>query len=149
MIKVASTDVVRVKDVMSTNVLTVPFSATLAQAALLLHDARVGGAPVVDARGRVLGMLSQTDLADPRHAGAPDAPVADAMTRVVFGVREEDALKWAIRLMVDEHVHRVAVTDASGHLVGIVTAMDVLRLIAPEKRTDLGFEYVDLSTNRG
>jgi CBS domain-containing protein len=68
------------------------------------------------------------------------------MTRVVFGVREEDALKWAIRLMVDEHVHRVAVTDRAGHLVGIVTAMDVLRAIAPEKRTDLGFEYVDLST---
>jgi IMP dehydrogenase len=145
MIKVASTDVVRVKDVMSKNVLTVPFSATLGQAAQLLHDARVGGAPVVDARGRVLGILSKTDLADPRHANGSDAPVADAMTRVVFGVREEDALKWAVRLMVDEHVHRVVVSDASGHLVGIVTAMDVLRTIAPEKKTDLGFEYVDLS----
>lgn len=148
MIKVASIDVLRVKDVMSTNVLTVPFSATLGQAAQLLHDARVGGAPVVNGAGKVLGMLSRTDLADPRHAGSSDAPVADAMTRVVFGVRKDDALKWAIRLMVDEHVHRVAVTDRAGHLVGIVTAMDVLRAIAPEKRTDLGFEYVDLSTKR-
>jgi CBS domain-containing protein len=63
MIKVASTDVLRVKDVMSTNVLTVPYSATLGQAAQLLHDARVGGAPVVNGSGKVLGMLSRTDLA--------------------------------------------------------------------------------------
>ena len=145
MIKVASSGVVRVREVMTTNVLTIAFGSTLQEAATLLHEARVGGAPVVDPQGRVMGMLSKTDLLDPRRNLGPDAAVGDVMTHVLFGVRAEDPLAWAICLMVDEHVHRVVVTDEAGKLVGIVTALDVLKRLAPQTAEDeVGFRYVDL-----
>jgi len=75
------------------------------------------------------------------------SPIADVMTRVVFAVRADDPLFWAIRLMVEERVHRVMVTDDAGTLVGIVVPMDVLRAIVPSDAPaahDVGFAYVDL-----
>ena len=145
MIKIATSQELRVRDVMSTEVLTIPFSATVEAAARLLHDARVSGAPVVGPSGRVLGVVSTKDLLNPQRSLAPDASVADVMTRVVFAVRADDALKWAIRLMVEERIHRVVVADDAGHLVGIVSAMDVLAALVPAgEPDDVSFSYVDL-----
>jgi predicted transcriptional regulator len=94
----------------------------------------------------VLGVVSHSDLLDPRHDGAPDTPILDVMTRVVFAVRADDPLVWAIRLMVEERVHRVIVADDAGQLVGVVVPMDVLRVMVPESPlpSSLEYSYVDL-----
>jgi acetoin utilization protein AcuB len=52
---------VRVAEVMSTDVLAVDPEASLADAAAIMHDERVGSLPVVD-RGRLAGMLTETDM---------------------------------------------------------------------------------------
>jgi len=146
MIKALMAQELRVRDVMTREVVTVPYSATVCEAGDILHAAAVSGAPVVGSGGRVLGIVSRTDLVDPRHNHAADAPVADVMTRVVFAVRADDPAVCAVRLMAEEHVHRAVVTNDTGVMAGIVTPMDVLRALLPmiSSPVEAGFTYVDL-----
>jgi len=52
----------KVRDVMSTDPVTLRPSATLREAAITLADESVGGCPVVDDRGKIVGMLSEVDI---------------------------------------------------------------------------------------
>ena len=58
------------RDVMSPVVLTLAADDTAASAAETLAKAGVSGAPVRDANGKLVGMLSQADLTSPRRAGS-------------------------------------------------------------------------------
>jgi predicted transcriptional regulator len=147
MIKTLMAQEMRVRDVMTRDVVAIPYGATVAQAGDILHAAAINGAPVTGSGGRVLGIVSRTDLVDPRHKHAPETPISEVMTRVVFAVRAEDPVLSAVRLMVEERVHRAIVTNDAGVMVGIVTPMDVLRTLVPKGAPDplgVGFTYVDL-----
>lgn len=120
---------IRVSDVMHAGVLTLPATETVAGAAARLTENRVAGAPVVDAAGRVIGVVSTTDLTDPRRVLVGDDSIQWAMTRVVFAVRASDPAMVAVRLMVKEAIHRVIAVDDDGEPVGIVTPMDILRAL--------------------
>lgn len=121
----------RVRDIMTTDVITLAASTTVDDAARSLTFHQVGGAPVLD-HGRIVGVVSKSDLVDPRHraTGAAKATVRDAMTKVVRAVRPGDPAMMAVRLMVNEGVHRAVVVDDRGKLVGIISPMDVLRALA-------------------
>src|SRR5690349_17753145 len=56
--------------------------------------------------------------------------VDDVMTHLVFAVRSGDPAMLAVRLMVEEGIHRAVVVDEGGKLAGIVSPMDVLRALA-------------------
>lgn len=131
MIKIITERLLRVRDIMSTPVRTVRSDAHLAHAKEVLARERVSAVAVVSGDGRLVGVVSRTDLCDPRHGDA-DATVASAMTRVLFAVRPEDPALLAVRLMVREDIHRALVVSESGALSGIVTAMDVMRAIAAD-----------------
>lgn len=121
----------RVRDIMTEEVITLVASTTVDDAARCLTFHRVSGAPVLE-RGRIVGVVSKSDLVAPRHRSSPtDKPtVRDAMTKVVQAVRPGDPAMAAVRLMVQENVHRAVVVDGQGKLAGIVTTMDVLRALA-------------------
>jgi len=153
MVKVAMLNTLRVKDVMTEAILLLRSGMSVDDAWSLLHDAGVNGAPVLDARGRLVGVLSNTDLADPRrrHPGAATC-VADVMTRVVYAVRADDPVLTAVRLMADENIHRAVVMNDDGTLAGIVVPMDILRVLAREaeaRGADAHVEYVDLARLQG
>ena len=114
----------RVKDIMHPGVVTIPATATVVSAKATLAEHRVQGAPVVDGIGRIIGVVTTTDLGDPRRMMNPDDSIEWVMTRVAFAVREDDPAMTAVRLMVREAIHRVIVVDADGQPVGIVTPMD-------------------------
>ena len=121
-----------VADIMTRHVLTIAAEADVADAAWGLTMRGLTGAPVKDERGNVIGVLSKSDLADPRRVShAPDAPhtVRDAMTPVLFATLETDPVKFAVRRMVETGSHRLVVVDEKGALTGIVTPMDVLRAL--------------------
>lgn len=142
--KVAMLKTLRVKDVMTEALVTLRADSSIEEAWESLHEAGVTGAPVLNEKGRVVGVLSNYDLADPRRRSQPGvATVGDVMTRVAYGVRADDPAFTAVRLMIDENIHRVLVVNDDGLLEGIVVPMDLLRSIA-ESFDDTRVEYFDL-----
>lgn len=146
-------------DVMVRRVVTVPADATLTEVERVLADNKISGVPVVDDEGCVLGVLSVRDLIE-HHAeesrqrrrgpsfyqldaqdfdedelfayDLPDDPAATAeqvMTPQVLSVEPTTPLRAVAATMVRQAVHRLLVQD-DGKMVGIISAMDLLRAMA-------------------
>ncbi len=123
----------KVKDVMTRNVVCVDRDQPLTEAAALFVEKRVSGAPVVDADGRCVGVLSALDyvkredhLQKTTEDGSGSECVSDRMSKGVRFVRPDQTLLTAARLMCVQHVHRLPVLDADGRTDGVITSMDVV-----------------------
>lgn len=128
------------KDIMMHDVLTVPESATLLDAAKIMINARVSGLPVTDAAGKMIGVLSEVDVmrqimgSDIRSLSADrDAPakvlaatVDGVMTRRVLAVEEDSDIEAAANLMLQHNVKRIPVVK-DGEVVGIVSRLDLVK----------------------
>lgn len=122
---------VRVRDVMTEAVMFLRASDSQEKAWQDLRANAVTGAPVLGDHGRLVGIVTLTDLADPRRRKPETAgTVEDAMTRVVYAVRANDAAMVAIHLMIEEEIHRAVVVNDDGTIAGVVAPMDILRAIA-------------------
>lgn len=125
-------------EVMTPNPVSLREEAGLREAIVFLADRGFGAAPVIDASGRPVGVVSQTDiLIHDREAlsqaggkGPALGPrVRDIMTPVVFQVPRHATVRRVLTEMVELNVHRLFVVDESGALVGVLTALDLLRLL--------------------
>src|SRR5882724_6106380 len=116
----------------------VPTSAAMmTQFATLAPDAHVEDAvqtllrtsqsefPVVDAMGKPVGLLGRSDLIRALKQLGPDARVADVMTTTVPTIGYRRCLEEAFRMLQEKSAPAVAVVDASGRLVGLVTSETV------------------------
>lgn len=143
MLKVAMLSTLRVKDVMTEALVLLRSEAALDDAWNELHRLGVSGAPVLDPKGKLVGLISLADFADPRRRPAVSGgTVGDVMTRVVYAVRASDAVVAAVRLMEQESIHRVLVVNDDGSLAGMVVPMDILRALALGEPHSV--EYFDL-----
>ena len=122
----------RVRDIMTDEVITVPTRADREAACRMLLAQRIGGAPVVDDTGRVIGIVTLRDLLHPlnRPATGLRRAVDAVMTRVVYTVQPGDPVMTVVRLMIEEDIHRAVVVENDDTLVGIVTRLDILRALA-------------------
>jgi acetoin utilization protein AcuB len=128
---------VLVKDVMHTDVVTVPPCAPLADAFRVTRRRGIRHLPVVD-DGMLVGIVSDRDLkralpppASGMEAPAPEfatMPVERIMTRAVITTGPTVSVEEAGRVMVSEKISALPVTEA-GRLVGIVTETDVVALL--------------------
>ncbi len=115
----------RVSDVMSTRVDTVPPDTHVDDARELMRLRRTHHLVVLD-RGALAGVVSLQDLGG-RH-GPPEGTVADCMARHVVTVTPSATLRRAANLMRGQTVGSVIVLDR-GRVVGIVTVSDILDLM--------------------
>ena len=119
-----------VADVMSQPVVTADPSMSFKKCLDLMRIHGVSALPVVEAGGRLAGLLSEGDLMERLArdgAGVPPA-AADLMTREVVSVEPTATIAAAARLMIEHHVKRLPVIDAARRVVGIVSRVDVLRV---------------------
>ncbi|MFC3960012.1 IMP dehydrogenase [Halovivax cerinus] len=86
----------------------------------------VGGAPVVNTRGEVLGIISSTDIR-PHLEVNEDDPVTEAMTDEVITAPDDIDARDAFDLMYDHKIERVPVVDDENLLVGLVTMQGILQ----------------------
>jgi CBS domain-containing protein len=141
-------------DLMAANPLSLRADATAAEALLFFTTKGIAAAPVIDDAGHPIGVLSRSDLlvhqremvthppssaayyqdvnlsAPSRAATVPAGQrvtVAELMTPAVFSVAPDTPARRVIEEMLALHVHRMFVVDAGGFLVGVISAMDVLR----------------------
>lgn len=129
----------RIKDIMTSNVYTVDPEASAGEAAWGFTRRHIGGAPARDAEGNLVGVLSSSDLVNPEPAQwiRGEATVGDLMNPDVISLYEEDPAMAAVSTMAERNIHRVVVLDAESRLAGIVTPMDVVLALADGKRFTL------------
>lgn len=126
MSKLGMVRVVRVREVMTEAVVFLKGSMAVDEAAHILVRHRIHGAPVLGDKGRILGVVSLSDLLGSGSGGS----VAERTTRVVYAVRVDDPAIVAVRLMVAEDVHRALVVNEDATIAGIVAPMDILKALA-------------------
>jgi CBS domain-containing protein len=124
------------KDILTPHVVCVREDMEVRTAAQLLGHEAITGAPVVDERGQVVGIISQSDLVThdltTPPEGRPAATVKDVMTPGAVTVEEETPLYEVALRMAQQGIHRVLVVDKAQQLRGIVTSMDILWWVAAQ-----------------
>ncbi|NQV61728.1 MAG: CBS domain-containing protein [Alphaproteobacteria bacterium] len=143
----------RAKDIMTTDVATITPDMTVAEIARILMDNKISGAPVVNAAGETVGMVSEGDLLQQvglagekrrswwlRLVSAPEQDAkdfvkshgrfaADIMTTDVVSVTEDTSVAEIARLLEERRIKRVPVLR-NGVLVGIVSRGNLLHALA-------------------
>ncbi|MCS7235521.1 MAG: CBS domain-containing protein [Armatimonadota bacterium] len=116
------------RDIMSKDVIVLTPDMDVQEAADLLVRYRIHGAPVVDEKGMLVGMVSLVDL-----VGKAGGTVREIMTPDPVVAMEDTPVEELAQLMLDEMVRRVAIVRG-GQVVGIVSASDIVRVYLDEVR---------------
>lgn len=144
----------KVKDLMTSDVVTIGPEASLKDVARILAERGISGLPVVDEQRRVLGVVSEADIlykargSDHKQGGLlgwfllegieADAKLAartagEAMTSPVISIGPERPVGEAAAKMVEYGVNRLPVVDEEGKIVGLLSRADIVRAFT---RTD-------------
>lgn len=148
----------QVRDIMTERVITLSEDMGIVDAAKILMENHINGAPVLDGEGRLVGILCRDDLISqqkklpvpsyfivldgviplisPKHLEREVDKIAatsvkHAMTARPITVTPETSIEDVAALMVDKKIHTIPVLDSLGRLVGIVGKEDVLRTVIP------------------
>ena len=119
----------QVKDVMTSQVISIGPEETVSVAARALSRNNIGSLPVCTADGKLRGVVTDRDIVLRSVASNEDAgqqPVREIMTRRLVTVAPEDPLNMAAQLMAKEQVRRLPVSK-NGKLVGMVSIKDLFR----------------------
>jgi CBS domain-containing protein len=144
---------------MNRELLTVTPSTPISEAVKLLVDRHIGGLPVIDDAGKLVGIISESDLMW-REQGVEQPPymlflggviyfqnpltydrdlhkalgqtVGEVMTPHAISITADTTLPEAAKIMHDKKLRRLPVIDNNQHPIGIITEGDIVRAIANE-----------------
>jgi CBS domain-containing protein len=146
------------RDIMTKEVLTVSPETSISELSKILENRQIGGLPVVEKGGRLVGVITQSDLVDrARDLELPPAinildfhfylqipshllqrvekmlgtTVGDCMTRDPVTVAPDAPVSQIAALMAKQKVHTIPVVKGS-NIVGIIGKMDLVRAMARE-----------------
>ncbi|GMV26044.1 MAG: CBS domain-containing protein [Phycisphaerae bacterium] len=140
------------KDVMTADPLCVPPSMTLRELVRTFEENEISGVPVTDSQGRVVGIVTKSDVLRRFSKGTDELPPAylfeilsevadeevsddlheprfcvdDVMTEDPIMVPPTMPVGQVAREMFESRVHRVVVANAEKYPLGIITSMDML-----------------------
>jgi len=148
----------KAKDIMTKEVITVKPETTIEELARLLMKQQISGAPVVDAKGKIVGIVTENDLisknsrlhiptilrlfdayiplgtskmeSDIRKMAA--STVEDICTKEIITVDEEASVEYIATIMTEKRIHILPVVR-EGKLVGIIGKKDLIKGIAAEQ----------------
>lgn len=146
-----------VADIMTPNPISVTAKTPLQEAITLLVEKKISGLPVVDEQGKLVGMISESDLMW-QETGVETPPyimlldsviylqnptryekeihkalgqiVEDVMSDRPITVQSDQSVREAAKLMHDKRIRRLPVLDPEGKIIGIITQGDIVRMMA-------------------
>jgi CBS domain-containing protein len=132
------TDQLCVADLMTLDPVVVEESQPVDDAKELLERYRISGLPVVDDQHRLVGVISHTDLMGATTPHVSDLirrrwaqlRVGELMSSPPITVGLSTSVRSAAALMTNEHVHRLVATNPQGVPVGVLSASDIVALVA-------------------
>lgn len=140
---------VRARDIMTAPVITVKPDTLLTETARKMADAGISGVPVVDAEGKVVGVISEKDFL--AHMGAPKTgafmqviadclagggcvamPIrrktaADIMTAPARTAPPDTPVSDLSKQMAEQNINRIPIVETSGRLMGIISRGDLIQ----------------------
>ncbi|MEY3401823.1 MAG: hypothetical protein RLZZ86_1438, partial [Cyanobacteriota bacterium] len=146
-----------VADVMSHNPILVSPQTPLKEAIQILAEKRISGLPVIDDAGKLVGIISETDLMWQETGVTPPAyimildsviylqnpgtyerdlhkalgqTVGEVMSKNPVAISPDKSLKEAAQLIQNHKVQRLPVLDNGGNVIGILTRGDIIRAMA-------------------
>ncbi len=149
-----------VADVMSRDLILTRPETPLNEVIQILAEKRISGLPVVDESGKLVGVISETDLMWKETGATPPAyimlldsviylqnptkyerdlhkvlgqTVGEVMSANPITVTPEKSLQYAARLMHERNIHRLPVLDGNEQAVGILTRGDIIRAMAADE----------------
>ena len=114
-------------DIMTRKVATIRPEASAQEAAQLLDEKRISGAPVVDADSKIIGIITEADIIS--KVNRDGLRVADIMSHDVIAISEETPVSEIAALLTERKIKRVPVV-CDGKLVGIVSRADIVHAVA-------------------
>lgn len=150
----------KVKELMTTKVVTVKPTATIEQVANVLHEYRFTGVPVVDEKKRLLGVIMERDFItadsklylptyvkmlkdldfvqnDKKHLSKEaesliNATAADVMNSNIVTALPDDTMEHVAELFATKRVNPIPVVDGQFRLVGVISRSDLIKLFSPK-----------------
>ena len=139
-----------VKNIMAKNVITIKNTATYYEAAKILYQHKISGAPIVDDNGKLIGMITEKDLfkvqypfyksyyenpelyidAEDRENKAneiKDDGIEKFFSHEITTVTPETLIMQAGAMLIAKGIHRMPVVDGKGKIVGIISRGDIFR----------------------
>jgi CBS domain-containing protein len=148
-----------IAEVMTPTPITVTPKMPLKEAITILAEHKIGGLPVIDEKGELVGILSESDLMW-QETGVEPPPyimildsiiylqnpgryekeihkalgqtVADVMSEKPITVKGNQPVKKAAQLLHDKQIRRLPVLDEQDVVIGIITQGDIIRAMASE-----------------
>jgi CBS domain-containing protein len=123
-----------VREVMTSQVVTLPRETTLAEAARTMREQDIGDIVVADSSGPA-GLVTDRDIvvrAVAERCDPSSTTIGEILTSDLVTVRPDDTVQSAALLMRDHAVRRVLVCEDDRSLVGIVSIGDLAEEIDPE-----------------
>ena len=120
------------RDIMIPNPIQVRYDLSVYEGAKIMEQYNIASLIVVDAEGRVLGMITAKDIVlrviakglDPK-----EVKLVDILSKPVTVVDPETPLKSVVNMMIGTGHGHIPVVDKSGRAMGIVTVDDVLKIL--------------------
>jgi len=120
----------KVSTLMTKTLYTCRSTDFLDEAAKLMWDHDIGSVPVVNEKGRVVGMITDRDIAMAaffREEPLRAIPVGVTMSSHVITCAPEDDVGAIEKLMAQHQIRRLPVVDDTGHPVGLISLNDIAR----------------------
>ena len=114
-------------DIMTRKVCTIHPEASVQEVAQLLSREHISGAPVVNADGMIIGIVTEADIIS--KVDRQGLRVADIMSHEIIAVKEETLVSEIAILLAERKIKRVPVLR-NGKLVGIVSRADIVDAVA-------------------
>ena len=138
-----------VADAMAHSLITISANSTMSEAADVLCEHHITGAPIVDEKGSCVGVISGSDFVHSKAEELDQSPIRHILSKgsyqdafqieevrqdlvrhhmspMVHAVRQNVPLLEAAHCMCGEHIHRLIVVDDESRPVGILTSLDLV-----------------------
>ena len=126
----------KVKDVMTSAVLTGSKNQTMRHIQALLRENKVAGIPIVEGK-QLVGLVSTEDIINALDKGYIDSPVEERMTKNVIHLQDDMPVSFAISYLNKYRYGRFPVLNKNNELVGILTSTDVIRALLIEMNREV------------
>jgi len=126
---------------MTTDVATIEENTSMMKASIVMKEKKIRCLPVVDEKGRLVGIVSDRDLRDaaPSKATTLDVyelnyllssmKIKDIMSKKLVVVRPDETVEFAAILMLENKISSLPVVNKKGELIGIITQTDIFKVL--------------------